>query len=157
MSFVIDFETLLANITLKPVDANSLTAYTVKKMRESFPFLDWVAFFADAFDRLAGEKLDEDALLKTEVLVQEDFLIGANELITHYRANPQGEEILVDYMIWRLLAAFYPDRPPDESQRKERCLKEAEEMFAPAVTAMYIKAKGIAQSEKVVGQAIYIK
>ena len=46
-------------------------------------------------------------------------------------------------MIWRLVAAFYPDRPVDESARKEKCLKDTEDMFAPAVTAMFVEKKGI--------------
>jgi predicted metalloendopeptidase len=55
-------------------------------------------------------------------------------------------------MIWRVVAAFYPDRPPEEIHRRESCLKQTEDMFAPAVTSMYIHAKGIAKSQKAVDQ-----
>ena len=45
-------------------------------------------------------------------------------------------------MIWRLIAAFYPDRPIVEAERKEKCLKDTEDMFAPAVTAMFVENIG---------------
>jgi len=83
------------------------------------------------------------------VLIQEDFLRGVNDLVLEYR-NPsslqysaeEGNDILINYMTWRLIAAFYPDRPMDESERKAKCLKDTEDMFAPAVTAMFIESKG---------------
>ena len=85
----------------------------------------------------------------TEVLVQEDFLRGVNDLVLEYRnisgkySIRDGDDILINYMIWRLIAAFYPDRPVDETARKEKCLKDTEDMFAPAVTAMFVEKKGI--------------
>ena len=87
-----------------------------------------------------------------EVLVQEEFLAGVNDLINSYQATESGRLVLNYYMIWRILASFYPDRPQEEAQRKERCLKETEEAFAPAVTSMYIKAKGVGESAEVVEQ-----
>ena len=84
----------------------------------------------------------------TEILVQADFLRGVNDLVLQYRnisgntTMENGEDVLINYMIWRLVAAFYPDRPLEETARKEKCLKETEEMFAPAVTAMFVEAKG---------------
>ena len=41
---------------------------------------------------------------------------------------------------WQLVMSF------------DRCLKETEEMFAPAVTAMYIEAQGVDKSSDVVQQ-----
>ena len=50
-----------------------------------------------------------------EVLVQEDFLVGVNELIlSTAKTNPA---VLTNYIIWRVLAAFYPDRPADSRAR----------------------------------------
>ena len=50
-----------------------------------------------------------------EVLVQEDFLVGVNELILRTaKANPA---VLTNYIIWRVLAAFYPDRPAEPNAR----------------------------------------
>ena len=52
------------------------------------------------------------------MLVQEDFLVGVNELILGTaKTNPP---VLTNYIIWRVLAAFYPDRPADSSAR---CVK----------------------------------
>ena len=85
----------------------------------------------------------------TEVLVQKEFLQGVNDLVLQYRnmstehSIEEGNDILTNYMIWRLIAAFYPDRPIDEAERKSKCLKDTEDMFAPAVTAMFVESKGI--------------
>ena len=55
-------------------------------------------------------------------------------------------------MIWRVVASFYPDRPSEDTVRRENCLKQTEDVFAPVVTAMYIKSKGIHKSEMAVNQ-----
>ncbi len=51
----------------------------------------------------------------TEVLVQEEFISGVNDLVIRYTAEKPS--VLTNYMIWRVLAAFYPDRPPDAQAR----------------------------------------
>ena len=49
----------------------------------------------------------------TEVLVQEDFLHGVNDLVMEYRnisgntSIENGEEILMNYMEWRLLHVIF--------------------------------------------------
>ena len=45
-------------------------------------------------------------------------------------------------MTWRLISEFYPNQPIDEAERKSKCLKDTEDMFAPAVTAMFVESKG---------------
>ncbi len=72
----------------------------------------------------------------------------------NYRSEDKMD-ILVDYIVWRLVAAYYPDRPQDETSRRERCIKETEDMFAPAVTSMYIRAKGVERSQEAVDQVIH--
>lgn len=146
LSAVIDFEEALANITNKPVDSSTLVPYRIEQLSTDFPFLNWTLFFNTAFNKV-GTSPQPD----TKVLVQEEFLTGVDALVRRYRAEGR-HEVLINYMTWRLVAAFYPDRPPDESQRRERCLKETEDMFAPAVTAMYIRAKGIGKSRETVEQ-----
>ena len=85
----------------------------------------------------------------TEVLVQEEFLRGVNNLILEYRSNSNessvedGNDILINYMTWRLISEFYPNQPIDEAERKSKCLKDTEDMFAPAVTAMFVESKGM--------------
>ena len=61
---------------------------------------------------------------------------------------------MFNYLVWRLLADFYPDRSPKAGERRERCVKETEELFAPAVTAMYIRAKGVEASEAAVAEVM---
>ena len=84
----------------------------------------------------------------TKVLVQEEFLRGVNDLILEYRYNSNessfddGNDILINYMTWRLISEFYPNQPIDEAERKSKCLKDTEDMFAPAVTAMFVESKG---------------
>ena len=52
----------------------------------------------------------------TEVLVQEDFLRGVNDLVMDYRnisgntSIENGEEILMNYMAWRLLHVIFKVR-----------------------------------------------
>ena len=96
----------------------------------------------------AGDAQQQTFPNDTEVLVQEDFLRGVNNLVLEYqtfsvdRSLEEGNDILINYMIWRLIAAFYPDRPIVEAERKEKCLKDTEDMFAPAVTAMFVENIG---------------
>lgn len=163
LSKIIDLELKLFNITSKPADTNSLKPMTVRQMSERYPFLDWHQFFAKAFEPVdrakqgpsppPGGSPDSEPIVTqdTEVLVQEEYLDGLNSLmVQEYLGAPEGSEALVNYMIWKLVSAFYPDRPSDESQRVERCLKETEEFFAPAITALYVEAKGLAKSLEVV-------
>ena len=67
-----------------------------------------------------------------------------NDLVLKYR-NQNKDTVLENYMIWRTVASYYPDR--QERERGENCLKETEDIFAPAVTSLYIKAKGIDKSQ----------
>lgn len=150
MMEVVQFEEALANITTKPVDSHNLVPYSIMELNQKFPFIDWQAFFKQAFAEVLASK--PDLLFQIKILVQEDFLKGVNQLVVEHQKEERGRQVLVNYMIWRLLAAFYPDRPPDEIQRKERCLKETEDMFAPVVTAMYIRDKGVEASEQIVQQ-----
>ena len=74
---------------------------------------------------------------------------GVNDLVLEYRNNSNGSslddgnDILINYMTWRLISEFYPNQPIDEAERKSKCLKDTEDMFAPAVTAMFVESKGI--------------
>ena len=151
LTTIIKFEELLANITTKPQDSNSLKSYTIDKMTQDFPFLNWTSFFNSAFKAVTNGTEDQ-ITPETEVLVQVDFLRGVNILVQKYQSTSEGRTILRNYLIWRLVAAFYPERPVEEIPRKERCLKETEEIFAPSITAMYVEAKGVKKSKDVVDQ-----
>ena len=66
--------------------------------------------------------------------------------------NEGRQTVLENYMVWRVVASFYPDRPSDEYQRRESCLKQTEDVFSPVVTSMYIRSKGVDKSEHAVKQ-----
>lgn len=108
-----------------------------------------IYYFSSNMNQILGSGEKKTFPNDTEVLVQEHFLRGVNDLVLQYRnlstEDPfeNGNDILTNYMIWRLIAAFYPDRPIDEAERKSKCLKDTEDMFAPAVTAMFVESKGI--------------
>ncbi len=72
-----------------------------------------------------------------------------NDLVENYRLGGRGR-VLEDYLIWRVLCSFFPDHSADRAQHRENCLKDTESVFVPAVTAMYIRAKGVEQTDKVV-------
>ena len=165
-SDVIEFEHKLGNITEKPTNSKNLKSVTLKELNQRFNFLDWHRFFQDALsyrhDTVSRKPLEKENMREkksvellneeTEVMIQVEFLEGITKLVKDYNATELGREILNNYLIWRILAAFFPDRPQEESQRQERCVKETEELFAPAVTSMYVKAKGVESSEKIVHQ-----
>ena len=88
------------------------------------------------------------------IYFQEKFLRGVNDLILSYREN---ETVLENYMVWRVVASYYPDRHSDEDKREENCLKQTEDVFAPAVTSLYIRAKGIDKSQMALDQVRHIK
>ena len=47
----------------------------------------------------------------TEVLVQPEFLAGVGALVKKYQATPKGLTILNNYLTWRLIDKYFPDRP----------------------------------------------
>ncbi len=74
-----------------------------------------------------------------------------NDLVESYRSSGRSR-VLEDYLIWRVLCSFFPDHSSDRAQHRENCLKDTESLFVPAVTAMYIRAKGVAQTDRVVDE-----
>ncbi len=84
--------------------------------------------------------------------MQEDFLSGVTSLVKEYQSTADGEAVLTNYLMWRVLCAFFPDHSTDCAQHRENCLKDTEVMFAPAVTAMYVRAKGVDKAHEVVRQ-----
>ena len=90
-----------------------------------------------------------------EVLVQEDFLVGVSELILRTaKANPA---VLTNYIIWRVLAAFYPDRPVEPSAR---CVKAISSYPYPLVLAVHAFGTGFMRqvniSRPLIGQKGFI-
>ena len=76
---------------------------------------------------------------------------GVHKLVTQYLSDGR-QKVLQNYMIWRVVASFYPDQPSEEYHRRESCLKQTEDVFSPVVTSMYIRSKGVGKSEVAVEQ-----
>ena len=74
-------------------------------------------------------------------LLQKKFVTGVNQLVAQYLSEGR-QKVIENYMIWRVVASFYPDQPSEEYHRRESCLKQTEDVFSPVVTAMYIRSKG---------------
>ena len=85
------------------------------------------------------------------MIFQEPFLRGVQSLVQKYKEDGL-ESVLENYMIWRVVATFYPNRPSEEYVRRETCLKLTEDVFSPVVTSMYIKSMGIDKSKMAVDQ-----
>lgn len=143
LSEVVQFEKELGNLTdWTPFDRSSLTAFKIGQLATEFPFLNWTAFFHTAFKSVQDSNVPLDDI---EVLLQEDYLRSLNALVLKY-FNEDRLSVLQNYMIWRVIAAFYLDRPSKVDDRKETCLKQTEEVFSPVVTAMYIRSTGLDKS-----------
>ena len=82
---------------------------------------------------------------------QEKFVKGVHKLVAQYLSDGR-QKVLQNYMIWRVVASFYPDQPSEEYHRRESCLKQTEDVFSPVVTSMYIRSKGVGKSEVAVEQ-----
>lgn len=143
LSEVVQFEKELGNLTdWTPFERSSLTPFKIGQLAGEFPFLNWTAFFHSAF-KSVGKELENVSSI--EVLLQEDYFRSLNALVLKY-FNQDRLSVLQNYMIWRVIAAFYLDRPSNVDDRKETCLKQTEEVFSPVVTAMYIRSTGIDKS-----------
>ena len=47
---------------------------------------------------------------------QEKFVKGVHQLVTQYLSDGR-QKVLQNYMIWRVVASFYPDQPSEEYHR----------------------------------------
>ena len=54
-----------------------------------------------------------------------------SELVAELSAEEDSLRTLRNYMIWRLVATFYPSKYRDEGRRGEQCLKQTEDVFGP--------------------------
>lgn len=65
-------------------------------------------------------------------------------------ASPHLSGVLSNYLTWRLVATFYPSKYQDEARRREQCLRQTEDVFGPALTAMYVRHKTVEATEIIV-------
>eukprot|EP00090_Calanus_glacialis_P001950 TRINITY_DN11456_c0_g1_i3.p1 TRINITY_DN11456_c0_g1~~TRINITY_DN11456_c0_g1_i3.p1 ORF type:complete len:946 (-),score=146.68 TRINITY_DN11456_c0_g1_i3:85-2922(-) len=147
MRNVLHLEQKLRNLTSSGPDFTEgrLTPVSIKTLEEKYGFLDWNSFLKRSF-QIIDHKLDPDVV----VLIDEEYLKGVSELVGELSAQKDSLRILRNYMIWRLVATFYPSKYRDEGRRGEQCLKQTEDVFGPVITAMYVRHKTVEASEALV-------
>ena len=107
MKLVVQLEGKIASISPQIQASNNLKSYNLGKLSASFPFINWTSFFNKVFQDKPEFKVNDSL----EILVQEDFISGVNHLINQYKIMEGGNEIMNNYMMWRLMSVFFPDRP----------------------------------------------
>ena len=64
-----------------------------------------------------------------------------SDLVTELLENEENASVLTNYLIWRLVATFYPSKYRDVERRGEQCLKQTEDVFGPVSSLMFESSK----------------
>merc|ERR1719225_1041843 len=83
-------------------------------------------------------------------MIDQGYLMAVSDLVTELLENEENASVLTNYLIWRLVATFYPSKYRDVERRGEQCLKQTEDVFGPVITAMYVRHKTVEASEALV-------
>eukprot|EP00092_Neocalanus_flemingeri_P023165 GFUD01025119.1.p1 GENE.GFUD01025119.1~~GFUD01025119.1.p1 ORF type:complete len:953 (-),score=164.55 GFUD01025119.1:486-3344(-) len=147
MRNVLHLEQKLRNLTSSGPDYTEgrLTPVSLKTLQEEYGFMNWSSFLKRSF-QIIDHELDPDVV----ILIDEEYLRGVRDLVAELSADEDSLRILRNYMIWRLVATFYPSKYRDEGRRGEQCLKQTEDVFGPVITAMYVRHKTVEASEVLV-------
>ena len=54
-----------------------------------------------------------------------------SDLVSELLESEENASVLTNYLIWRLVATFYPSKYRDDERREEQCLKQTEDVFGP--------------------------
>ena len=84
------------------------------------------------------------------VLIDRNYLQAVAGLLSQLLATEEDSVVLTNYLIWRLVATFYPSKYRDDERRGEQCLKQTEDVFGPVITAMYVRHKTVEASQTLV-------
>ena len=84
------------------------------------------------------------------VLIDRNYLQAVSGLLSQLLATEEDSVVLTNYLIWRLVATFYPSKYRDDERRGEQCLKQTEDVFGPVITAMYVRYKTVEASQTLV-------
>ena len=84
------------------------------------------------------------------VLIDRNYLRAVGGLLSQLLATEEDSVVLTNYLIWRLVATFYPSQYRDDERRGEQCLKQTEDVFGPVITAMYVRHKTVEASQSLV-------
>ena len=102
---------------------------TVSELQQKIPIVDWHQFLLQAF-KIINHELEPSV----RVMVDQQYLMAVSGLVTELLENQENESILTNYLIWRLIATFYPSKYRDDERRGEQCLKQTEDVFGPVKT-----------------------
>ena len=59
------------------------------------------------------------------------MLQAVSDLVATLLESEDNAKVLTNYLIWRLIATFYPSKYRDDERRGEQCLKSTENVFGP--------------------------
>ena len=113
--------------------------------QSEFPFLNWTEFLVRGF-QIIDHQLDPGLT----VLIDRNYLQAVAGLLSQLLATEEDSMVLTNYLIWRLVATFYPSQYRDDERRGEQCLKQTEDVFGPVITAMYVRHKTVEASQTLV-------
>ncbi|XP_063542862.1 endothelin-converting enzyme homolog isoform X1 [Cydia strobilella] len=156
MSKVIEFETALAGITTPSEDRRDeeglYNPFTLKQWQKEANFLNWTAFFNDAF-RLVGRSISENERI---VVYAPEYFRNLTKVIKNYTRSKEKKTILKNYLIWQvsrslstylsksfrdatkiLRKALYGSEGTEESWRY--CVTDTNNALGFAVGAMFVR------------------
>lgn len=103
---IIEFETKLANITVpagkRREDSGLYHRKTLGQLNDEVPFLNWTAYFSDAFLRVNRPITNDTAI----VVYGNEFIMGLSEMIAEYQTTVKGRTTLDNYMKWHVVKSM---------------------------------------------------
>lgn len=164
MEAIIEFETKIAVITV-PADKrrDSEQMYnnmTLQELQEKAPFIDWRAFFEDAF-RIVGRKVSSKEMVIVNV---PQYLEALDAIIKQYMRTEDGRIVLSNYLVWQMVRSLTACLSKDfrdayKGMRKvllgsdggeepwRYCVADTSSAIGFAVGAMYVREKFHGQSK----------
>ncbi|KAI5636454.1 peptidase family m13 domain-containing protein [Phthorimaea operculella] len=102
MAKVITFETELANITKPSEDRRDeeglYNLFTLKEWQNVAPFLNWTAFFNDAFQNVNRTITDNERV----VVYAPDYFRNLTRVIKKYTRTDEDQKTITSYMMWQV-------------------------------------------------------
>ncbi|CAG5128772.1 unnamed protein product, partial [Candidula unifasciata] len=103
---VIDFETVLANITVPQDERRDETknyhVYDLANVSRSFPQVKWVHYMSHLLDEVNITVVPTEKV----VVYAPEFLAKLNSVLANYTSTQTGQRILNSYMLWHVVSDF---------------------------------------------------
>ncbi|KAJ2941005.1 hypothetical protein O0L34_g13132 [Tuta absoluta] len=102
MAKVIAFETELANITKPAEDRRDeeglYNLFTLKEWQQTAPFLNWTAFFNDAFITVNRSITENERV----VVYAPDYFRNLTKVLKRYSRTDEDQKTITSYMMWQV-------------------------------------------------------